>query len=1609
MKGLKPCIVLLLFLVYTGGVTASCMCGLIWSEKFTYTQADALNYFQNIGYTGKLNPRKGCLYTNFPSSSQYVFYVAGMRPSKASINSSCLYFSPVCRYPHQILAPYPGSETFPPPQIRVYCKENSTEAYPYKNLGRPHHCPVGNPINQATGLKYQEEMDYRSPTPDGLKFVRYYNSYAPLPIKGASPHWRHTYSREIAKIDGTTVIVHRPDGKSLHFSYSSDGWVAQPDVTDRLEERLDGQGKRTGWRYETSRDSVESYDALGRLQTMRFRSGRTLTLSYDARDQLLAVTSDSGRTLNFAYDSAYRLAMLTGPAGGVYRYTYDARGNLSSVRYPDDTPTDESDNPVRTYLYEDPNFPHALTGIVDENNTRFATWAYDAQGRAVLSEHAGGADRVELTYHADGRTTVIDALGAARTYAFTTRHGVVKPTSVTGDPCSSCGGQAQSRTYDANGFLASQTDWSGHVTNYMYDDRGLQVSRTEAVGTPEERTVTTTWHPAFRRPTLITEPAKTTAFTYDVTGQLLTRTETDTATQASRTWTYTYTEQGLLASVDGPRTDLSDVTTFEYDAQGNRIRTTNALGHVTEITAHDAHGRPLTLVDPNGVTTTLSYDARGRLRSRTTGGATSTFAYDGVGNLTRLTWPNGAYLDYDYDAAHRLISVADNLGHRLEYTLNAQGHRTAENVYDSTHTLRRTRSWLYNQLGRLIEALGAQGQTTAYGYDGNGHPISVTDPLNRTTTQAFDALERLIRTTDPLHGETAYTYDGQDNLSSVTDPRGLTTTYVYDGWGHLIQQQSPDTGSMTYTYDTAGNRLTQTDARGVTITYTYDALNRLTGVQYPDSTLDVRYTYDQDPYGVGRRTGRIEASGDTTYEYDARGNRITDRRTLNGVPFITRYAYDPADNLIQIIYPSGRTVDYRRDAVGRITSVTTTFEDLTQTVADDIRYLPFGPVESLTHGNGLIRRNTYDLDYRLSDTVTGSVHALSYLYDARGNITEITDLNDSSRTQRFGYDELDRLVSASGVYGNLGYRYDAVGNRLSRTLGLAADTYTYATLSHRLLEITGPHARRFTYDAAGNTTQAASTTFTFDARNRLSQANVGGHTATYTYNAEGARVLKTTVGETTVFHYGPRGRLLVETDAEGTTLREYLYLDDRRLAMVASTSPPSASKYSFYGPAQHGNRLATLLADLEDRRLILTDSDGHRLTHQFDEENWRLEEKKTRTRIRFHHHDDKLKLSGRLVFPHHGDGASHNDVAKAFIRVWQRPERTLHVRYQGPSRQTHFTGTDRKTGEPVTTHFDLDTHTIEMTFQEGATRVFTLADDQWRETHPRPHRTRIDYHFDDGHTTLWGTLRLNKHKTVATIKLQQGQPYRATYQAMTGHPQTQAAAPSVLYYLHTDPLNTPQVITDENQQIVWQADYRPFGQTAITTNTIDNPLRFPGQYFDNETGLYYNYFRDYDPTTGRYIQSDPIGIEGGLNTYSYVENNPLIIIDAFGLDGGIDDYGYNGVLQPIIQDNSCECKTASIQLPPLTEKDIDARDKIIGRFGYTFATLTGLVASRFLGSTGGTVVAISASEVLLHSSKRYYPGDVVRYSFKVCPDSSKDSGYTISKEKITTIFSSVKK
>ena len=124
---------------------------------------------------------------------------------------------------------------------------------------------------------------------------------------------------------------------------------------------------------------------------------------------------------------------------------------------------------------------------------------------------------------------------------------------------------------------------------------------------------------------------------------------------------------------------------------------------------------------------------------------------------------------------------------------------------------------------------------------------------------------------------------------------------------------------------------------------------------------------------------------------------------------------------------------------------------------------------------------------------------------------------------------------------------------------------------------------------------------------------------------------------------------------------------------------------------------------------------------------------------------------------------------------------------------------------------------------------------------------------------------------------------------------------TAIYFVHSDHLGSPQALTDQSGTVAWAADYEPFGDVLETVTTVSNNLRFPGQYFDEETRLHYNYFRDYDPGTGKYVQSDPIGIGGGPNTYSYVRNNRVRLSDRLGLeDVGVDSsFGTGGEFAPV--------------------------------------------------------------------------------------------------------------
>ncbi len=1180
--------------------------------------------------------------------------------------------------------PYQPNTTVQP---NSYCYRPASTVDPDKNLG-DQCCLEGNPVNVTTGNKYQSETDYVGAN-GSLTFARHYNSGA---WKGPSaptndgrrrsalgPNWTSNYDRAIVFVDTSfvsTAAVYRPNGRILYFTFYNGQYRPDADIADRLAKVVNGSGELVGWTYTVAAgDLVESYDAAGKLVSVSER-GYTLHLAY-TDDRLSSVTNSFGSALNFYYDLQGRLSYFTDPSGASYVYAYNGTNNVASLTSPGGA--------VRTYLYNEPahtggaNLPYSLTGIVDEHSVRFATFQYDSSNRVTLSEHAGGVERRTFVYTATN-TQVTDALTSVITHTVLRSLGMARVSNVARP------GFSSTRAFDAQGNISYQGDFKGNRACFAYDlNRNLETFRVEGIAagvscpadlssyTPapgtRQRKIATQWHATFRLPLQVTEAGKLTTFTYDSAGNLLSSTLQDAATGASRTWIYTYNAFGKVLTENGPRTDVNDVTTYTYYScttgfQCGQVQAiTNAAGHVTTYHTYNAHGQPLTISDPNGAMSTLTYDARQRLTSRTVGSEVTSFTYWPTGLLRKATLPDASYVEYTYDSAHRLSEIQDSQGNRIVYILDDMGNRTSEQSYDPSNTLARTRTKVFDTLSRLQHDIGAAGTTnvtTTYGYDVNDNQTSIAAPLSRNGSQTYDELNRLTQVTNPGTGVTKYGYNALDQLVSVTDPRSLVTSYAYNAFGDLQQQTSPDTGVTTNTYDSGGNLGTSTDARTAITTHTYDALNRVTSSAYKVGTTTdqaITYTYDAGSNGKGRLTGASDSNHSLSWTYDDQGRILTAGQAVGTVSKTTSYAY--SSGLRQsMTTPSGQFVTYSYNN-GKITGISVNGVVL----VSNILYDPFGPVRQWTWGNGSLAVRTFDLDGKV--TQIDSAGLKTYTYDDAFRITGITDTTNAALSWTYGYNNLDRVTSASKTGTTLGYTYDANGNRLTQT-GSSASSFTIAPNSNRLSSTAGTLGRTYGYDNSGNTTSFTGITFAYNNRGRMKSSTKSGVTTNYVYNAAGQLVKK---GTNTLYYYDQAGHIIGVYTSSGALTEEIVWLGDIPIISL-------------------------------------------------------------------------------------------------------RP----------------------KTGGGIN-----------------------------------------------------------------------------------------------IYNIHTDHLNTPRLITGSvNPDVRWRWDTDPFGVGTPNNNpsgagAFDFNLRFPGQIYFAEMGLNHNYYRDYDPATGRYAQSDPVGLTGGINTFTYVFGNPLELSDPMGL------------------------------------------------------------------------------------------------------------------------------
>ncbi len=1034
---------------------------------------------------------------------------------------------------------------------------------------------VADPVNVATGNLFEAVTDYSTVGTNPLALTRYYNSMSYT--RGLYPtlmgvNWRTNFDRYLNVVSSSLVVAERQDGRRVVFNLVGSTWTPDADIDIKLT------NSGSTYTLTDSDDVVETYSVTsgkGTLTSIAWPSGYTQTMNYTS-GVLTSVSDSYSRSLSFTYTSGV-LTGVTTPDSATLTYAYNtvsSQSLLHTVTY------NTSPSTSITYNYALTRQPFLLTSITDENGNTYSSWTYDGAGRVKDAQHAGGADDTQISYDdSTGNRTVTNALGNAETFKFTTDHNKLKVTEIDRAANSPVASGTRTFTYDSNGYLATATDWNGNSTHWTNNSHGQPTSITEAYGTGRARTASITYDSTWvHRPYEITLTNLTVDNRYNAsTGTLTSHTLTDTTGGSTNgnteVWAYTYDATGEMLTMTYPRTGTTVKDTYTYSS-GALASITDQLSHTWTINTANGTGQPTEITDPNGVVIDLAYNNRNWLTSKTVNASTdevTSYTYTASGQPDVITLPDSSTIDYDYDNAHRLTKITNTAGETINYSLNAMGGVTALSVKDSGGTTKKSWTATYDVLNDRLTLVGSGGstETNSYTYDAMQNLTSVTDPNSKEWQQTWDELLRPTTVTDPLTHTAAPTYNNLDYITAQTDFNGYSTSYTRDAFSNAIARSSPDTGSWSFTFNEDNKLTAVTDARSVASSFTYDAADRLTAKSTTGySGENETYTYDDTTSGnkgIDRLTSWTDESGSGSRVYDNFGNVTSETRVINSKTYTTTYSYDLANRITEIIYPSGRYVDYTYDSSGYLTTVTTkpSSGGSVTTLASSITHKPFGPIASFTYGNSEAQTRTYNTNYWLTDLDTvysGTyVQENDYGYDHAGNITSITDNIDNTRNESFAVDDLNRLHTASGKYGSRTYTFDSYSFRAPEVFGSSTFTYSNVSSKNRLDHYTdGTNTRNFTYTANGNMATddrtfigGGSVSNTFGGRDRLESQTVNGQTVTFKVNAFGQRVSKAFSGTTTHFVHDVLGDIIAEADGStGTTTEEYVWMEGELLAQI---------------------------------------------------------------------------------------------------------------------------------------------------------------------------------------------------------------------------------------------------------------------------------------------------------------------------------------------------------------------------------------------------------------------------------------------------------------------------
>jgi len=1142
----------------------------------------------------------------------------------------------------------------------------------------------------------------------------------------------------------------------------------------------------------------------------------------------------------------------------------------------------------------------------------------------------GGTNSIATVYRPDGKAVAFQKINDVWTSDPDIYDTLLENVDSSGNPTGWTYFDAaaqQFENYDANGLLTSIQDLSGLITTLAYSDASTPPFIAPAPGLlitvtgPRGRQLQFVYN-ASSQITQITLPdGGMLAYAYDTSGNMTQVTYPDGHTRV-----YKYDESSnapsgfphlLTGIIDENGQRYADI---HYDSQGRAI--SSQLGGVADLTEVTYNSSNTTVTYPLGVQTTIGFAAPyGRMQIGSVSQpcapscnlTASSNTYDSNGNPHSSTDFNGNITAYTYDSDGLETQRIESQGTSVQRTINTTWDTVFRNpldrtVLDASGNLAAKTDWVYNIRGQVIAR--CEDDPTVPGATGYACSIAGTPPAGvrrwiyvycNAVGSGCPLVGLLLRVKDPRGFYTHYAYYAATSLSGCGAPGGvcyyigdlervqdalghITTTVSYDKDGRPTETKDPNGVITTFTYTPRGWLHTRTVA-GVTTTIDYDAVGDVTKVTQPDGVFST-YAYDN----AHRLISVSDALGDhVDFTLDAAGNRTAEKTYASGSGSPSRSlsrAYNTLGQLVQSLDAYSNTTVYGYDPDGNRTNTT-------------------DPLGVQTH-------QTYDALNRLSQTVRDYLGTdpstanttTSYAYDSHDNLNRVTD-PDGLNTSYY-YDGLNDLgQQLSPDTGTTNYTYDPAGNRLSRTDARGViTTYAYDALN-RLTSISYPTAAldvHFYYDQANDTTKCASS-YRFG---RLTEMTDATGSAFYCYDAHGnVTVKRQVIGAstyTTSYIWNAADRLMGIGYPDGATIT-YTRDADGRIASVSATpvggintAIVSAIGYLPFGPATAYNFAdgGQALNKLYDANYRPTDVEGSALNLHF-----------------------KLDAMGDITAE--GDAAGvptpnetyQYDPLYRLLQVdgstgaaWQNY--TYDKTDDRLSKTMTGVGTDTYSYTSNTHHligisgYDVSNRAIDA---NGNTTAFQA--NGWTYGLGYNDANRLSLVQQNGSTVATYTVNGLGERTVKTLSGGGTQSYvydeaghllgeyasgqsrdyvwaDDTLVAILDNP---AQGGDTIHYVYTDNLGTPRAATTQAGTLIWNWPYNqnPFGEAPASGSSYTLNLRYPGQYYDQEDGLNYNYFRDYESGTGRYAQPDPLGLEGGISTYVYVGDNPVLFVDPLGL------------------------------------------------------------------------------------------------------------------------------